>query len=312
VPVAGQFVLLALAWGSSFLFMKIGLDGLSPLQVVWARMVLGAGALWLTALVTRRRIPRDPVLWGHLTVVALLLCLVPFTLFTWAEQRISSGLASTYNATTPLMAMAWAAALLPAERLTRHGAAGLLLGFSGVLVIINPFGLDLGGHLAAQLACLAATACYGIAFVYLRRFVSPRRVPALSVAVIQVTTGALVMLAATPLLAGPAPRVSWPVLGSMVALGVFGTGLAYVWNTNVVAAWGAANAAAVTYLTPVVGVALGLVLLDEPVAWTQVAGTALVILGILTTHRRLPGLRRPRPADPTPDDRALVGGRAAE
>ncbi|THA24019.1 DMT family transporter [Streptomyces sp. RKND-216] len=293
MPVVGQFVLLALAWGSSFLFIKIGLEGLSPLQVVWGRMVFGAGALLLTTWVMRRRVPRDPVLWGHLTVVALLLCLVPFTLFAWAEQHIPSGLASTYNATTPLMAMAWSAALLPAERLTRHGAAGLLLGFVGVLVILDPFGADLGGNLAAQLACLAATACYGVAFVYLRRFVSPRRLPALSVAAVQVTAGAVLMLAATPFLA-PAPAIAptWPVVCAIVALGVFGTGLAYVWNTNVVAAWGAADAAAVTYLTPVVGVTLGVLLLREPVTWPQAAGTVLVVLGILATHRRLPGLRR--------------------
>ncbi|EST37711.1 hypothetical protein N566_11465 [Streptomycetaceae bacterium MP113-05] len=312
MPVLAQFVLLALAWGSSFLFIKIGLDGLSPLQVVWGRMVLGAGALWLTALVTRRRIPRDPVLWGHLTVVAVLLCLVPFTLFAWAETRIPSGLASTYNATTPLMAMAWSAALLPSERLTRHGAAGLLLGFAGVLVIVDPFGADLGGNLTAQLACLAATACYGVAFVHLRRFVSPRGLPALSVAVIQVTTGALLMLAATPFLASaPAVAPTRPVLFATVALGVFGTGLAYVWNTNVVAAWGAANAAAVTYLTPVVGVTLGVLLLDEPVAWTQVAGATLVIVGILATHRRLPGQRRPKPGGDEPVHGARGVGRGS-
>jgi drug/metabolite transporter (DMT)-like permease len=164
-----------------------------------------------------------------------------------------------------------------------------------VLVIIDPLGVDLGGDLAAQLACLGATACYGIAFVYLRRFVSPRGLPALSVAVVQVTAAALLMLAATPVLT-PAPAVgpTWPVLLAALALGVFGAGLAYLWNT-VVAAWGAANAAAVTYLAPVVGVTLGVVRPGEPVAWRQVAGTALVILGILITHRRLPFRRRPEP-----------------
>ncbi|WP_029391692.1 DMT family transporter [Streptomyces xiaopingdaonensis] len=304
MPVVGQFVLLALAWGSSFLFVKIGLESLAPLQVVWARMVVGAAALWLAALVARRRVPRDKALWGHLTVVAVLLCLVPFTLFAWAEQRIASGLASTYNATTPLMAMAWSAVLLPAERLTRHAAAGLLLGFAGVLVILDPLALDPGGDLTAQLACLAATACYGIAFVHLRRFVSPRRLPGLPVAVVQVTAGAAVMVAATPFLASPAPgELTWRVLLATVALGAFGTGLAYVWNTNVVAAWGAANAAAVTYLAPVVGVTSGVLLLGEPVSWNQVGGAVLVMLGIVLSHGRLPG-RRPRAgSEPSGDER---------
>ncbi|WP_245600765.1 DMT family transporter [Streptomyces sulphureus] len=189
MPVVGQFVLLAMAWGSSFLFIKVGLESLAPLQVVWARMVVGAAVLWPAALVARRRVPRDKALWWHLTVVAVLLCLVPFTLFAWAEQRITSGLASTYNVTTPLMALAWSAVLLPAERLTRHTAAGLLLGFAGVLVILDPLPVAPGGDLAAQLACLAATACYGIAFVCLRRFVSPRRLPGLPVAVVRSPRG---------------------------------------------------------------------------------------------------------------------------
>ncbi|GAA1967262.1 DMT family transporter [Amycolatopsis minnesotensis] len=291
--VVGQFAVVAAAWGSSFLFIKVGLGGLTPGQVVWARLVFGSLALAAIMLVTRRAIPREPRVWGHLTVVALLLCVFPFLLFAWAETRISSGLASIFNATTPLLTMAIGAVALASERLTRDRALGLVLGFVGVVVIIGPWaGIDFGHELLAQLACLGATFCYGCSFVYLRRFVAPLGIPAVSVAFVQVTIAAVIMLAATPWLTATPPRLDLPIVLSMLALGAIGTGLAYLLNMNVVRAWGAANASAVTYLSPVVGVALGVTVLGEPLTWNQPVGAVLVILGIVASHGKLRTKRR--------------------
>ena len=96
-----QYLALATVWGASFLFIKVGLEGLSPAQIVLGRLTTGALALVLVSLLTRRALPRDAVVWGHMLVVALLLCVVPFLLFCWAETRISSGLASIYTRATP-------------------------------------------------------------------------------------------------------------------------------------------------------------------------------------------------------------------
>ncbi len=295
--ILGQFVLLALAWGTSFLFIKIGLRALSPAQVVLARLVFGALALGTLLLVTRRPVPREPRVWAHLTVVAALLCVLPFLLFSVAEQRISSGLASILNATTPLLALTFAAAFVRGERITRDRGIGLGLGFAGVLTIIGPWHAFEGGDLLAELACLGATTCYGLAFAYLRRFLAGRGVAgrgmnAASLAFGQVLTGAVLMLLVTPWLPStPVTGLDPVVVLSMLALGAFGTGFAYVWNNNIVAAWGAANAAAVTYLSPVVGVLLGVLLLDEPLNWNQPLGAVLVVLGILAAHGRLRVLR---------------------
>ena len=292
---AAMFVALALTWGASFLFIKVGLEGLTPQQVVWARLVLGAAALLVLSTVTRSPLPRDPRVWGHLLVVALLLCVVPFTLFAWAEKRVSSGLASILNATTPLQTMLVALVALPQERLTRERAAGLLLGFAGVLTVLAVWSGAAGGDLPGKVACLAATASYGVAFVYLRRFVAGRGVPALTLATVQVGLGAAVLLAATPWVAGPAPHLTWRVVGSMVLLGVAGTGLAYVWNTAIVARWGATNASTVTYLTPLVGVLLGIVVLGENATWNQPVGALVVGAGVLVAQGRLGSLAgRPR------------------
>ncbi|WP_432844696.1 DMT family transporter [Amycolatopsis sp. CA-161197] len=286
--IGARFVALAVVWGASFLFIKVGLQGLSPAQVALARVGFGALALAVVLAVRRRPLPRDPALWGHLAVVSVLLCAAPFLLFSWAEQYISSGLASIFNATTPLLTMVFAAAALPAERLTPPRVAGLLLGFAGVLTLVGVWqGVDLSHELTAQLACLGATTCYGAAFVYLRRFVSPKGADPVVVAFGQVGFATVLLLVLAPVVASQPMHLSAAVVVSMLALGVLGTGIAYVWNTRVVAAWGAAHASSVTYLTPVVGVALGVLVLNEPVHWNEPVGALLVVLGILASHGKL-------------------------
>lgn len=287
--VPAQFVGCALAWGASFLFMKVALEGLTPPQVVLGRLVAGAAALCAVSLVTQTRPHGWGRVWGHFAVIAVLLCVVPFFLYAWAETRVSSGLASIYNATTPLMTLLVAVAALPEERPTRGRLAGLAMGFAGVAIVLGPWrGLG-GGEAVAQLACVGAPFCYGLGFVYLRRYVAPLGLPALTVATGQIGVAALMMLVATPFVATTPPVLTWRVVGSIAVLGVIGTGLAYVWNTNVVGAWGATRASTVTYLTPVVGVALGVLLLGESVSWNEPVGALVVILGILIGQGRLRG-----------------------
>ncbi|WP_420123909.1 DMT family transporter [Nakamurella sp.] len=259
--------------------------------MVWGRLVLGAAALVVISAVTRTPLPGDPRLWGHLLAVALLLCVVPFSLFAWAEQHVSSGVASVLNATTPLMTVLVGMAALPQERLSRDRVAGLLLGFAGVLVVIGAWNLTAGGELLGQLACLGATASYGLAFVYLRRFVASRNLPALTVATVQVVLGGLVMLVATPFIADPTPILTGRVVAAVVLLGVLGTGLAYVWNTAIVGRWGATNASTVTYLTPLVGVLLGVLILGESATWNQPLGALVIVAGVVVAQGRLPTIR---------------------
>lgn len=290
--IPAQYAALALTWGASFLFIKIGLRDLSPAEVTAARLLAGAVTLLAVTAVTRQPLPRQPAVWAHLAVVAVLLCVVPFTLFGWAEQHISSGLASVYNATTPLMTAVVALVVLPGERPSRLRAAGLLAGFGGVVVVLGPWrGLGAGSWLG-QAACLAAAVCYGIAFSYLRRFVTPYGLPALSVATVQVSLGAAVMLVLSPVYVSGPVRVGPAVIASLAVLGAAGTGLAYRWNAAIVAGWGATSAATVTYFTPLVGVVLGAVLLGEAVSWNEPAGAAVVITGIALSQGRL-RVRRP-------------------
>lgn len=287
VGVLVQYLSLALAWGSSFLFIKVGLEELTPPQLVIGRLVAGALTLGVVAAVTRQRLPTSPRAVAHIAVVSVFLCVLPFSLFAWAELSVSSGLASIYNAVTPLATAAVALVALSSERLRTRSAIGLVVGLAGVLVVLAPWqpGAASGG-VAGQAACLLATVSYGIGFVHLRRFVAPMGMAPVPVATVQVGIAALLVGVAAPWTATGAPTPSAPVVLAVLALGVVGTGLAYVWNTSVVAQWGATTASTVTYLTPVVGVALGVVVLGESVSWNQPAGAALVVVGIVVGRGR--------------------------
>ena len=195
--VAVQFVLAGIIWGSSFLFMKVALEGLSPGQVAWSRLVLGALTLGLFVALRRENLPRSLKVWGHMTVLALSFCVVPFLLFSWAQQHVTSGLASIYNATTPIMTAVMAGLLFRVESLKAVQIAGILAGIMGVVVIIAPWqGLDLSQSLVAQFAILGATACYGFSLAYMRKFVSNTGMTALVFSFLNIGIAAAIMLRA--------------------------------------------------------------------------------------------------------------------
>jgi drug/metabolite transporter (DMT)-like permease len=289
------WLVAAASWGASFLFIKWGLEGLSPGQVALAR--LGFGALFLGGwlAVTRTALPRDRGTWAHFAVLGVLFCFVPFTLFAWAETQIDSGLAAILNATTPLWTLVMVLLFLPVEKVTLRKTVGLLVGFAGVVVVALPQVTGLGGRdaLLGQLACLAATACYGAGLVWVRRFVLPRGVGPLVIAFGQVVCGLGWSVLASPVLSWTPVDLSWRVVVGMVLLGVLGTGLAFVLNTAVTAGLGATFASTVTYLSPVIGVALGALVLGEQVGVWSVVGGTVVVLGVAVGQGLLP-LGRPR------------------
>ncbi|MFF1573401.1 DMT family transporter [Leifsonia sp. NPDC058292] len=288
MKVALQFIAMGLVWGASFLFMKVALDGVSFGQVVWARLVFGAITLGIIAVIVRARLPREPIVWLHFVVVAITYCVIPYLLFAWAEQYVSSSLASIYNAVTPITTAILVTAAFRVEKLNRDQVLGVLVGIVGVVVVIGPWQVAaLTGSVWGQLACLGAVTCYGFSFGYIRKFISHRAMPATTIAVMNIGVAALIMVVLTPVLALGPVTFSWPVLLSLLALGALGTGVVYIWNMNVLRAWGPTATSGVTYVTPVVGVALGILILHETLSWNEPVGAVVVLAGILLTQQRV-------------------------
>ena len=293
------YLALALTWGSSFLLMKVALQEFTPAQVALGRILVGAVTLTTLMVATRRTWPRERRLWGHMAVVSVFLCVVPFLLFAWAESVLPSGIGAILNSTTPIWTAMAMTAIIRGTRLTRGQLAGIALGAVGVLLIMGVWQVVSAPafltSLPAQAACLGATASYGLAFAWMERFVN-RRHPydSVTIASVQLANAATISLVLAPFVAlTPVVPHAAPIL-CLLALGVLGTGVAYVWNTRVVVTWGSLVASTVTYLTPVVGVVLGIVVLGETLTWHEPLGAVVVILSVMLVQKRVPAGWFPR------------------
>ena len=284
-----RFVLLTLIWGASFLFIKIGVEALEPLQVAFGRMFFGALALLAFALVRRERLPNEPRLWGHLVVAATLANTVPFTLFAYAERHVTSALASIGNATVPLFTLLFALLFFPSERPTLRRGMGLAVGFFGVLVVLGAWrGVTGSPDAPGMLLILIAAACYGGSGVYMRRYLSTTSYSSLALSTGQIGVGALQLAVVLPFATKMPTHVPLKVIASVFALGAFGTGIAYVLCYALIRIAGATLTSTVTYFIPIVSIVIGVVGLGEQLAWNAPVGAAVIIAGAVLSRDQSP------------------------
>ena len=283
--------------------MKVGLDDLHPIQIVALRIFLATATLLVLLPVSGGRLPTGGRVWMHLFVCSLFLTVVPFTGFVTGEVYVSSALAGIGNATTPIVTVLCALAILPSETLTRSKLLAVALGFVGVLVIAEPWNLDDRPHpLGFALVVLAASS-YGLGWTYNRRTLADADLGGLAQPTAILLCGSIVMVPVllgwwllsaenraapwSPAPAGEAPDAYpiWLSIGSIVVLGVIGTGVAYVLQFDVVRAAGTVASSTVTYLIPVVSVVLGVLVLGERLGGAQLAGFAVVLMAALIVNR---------------------------
>jgi drug/metabolite transporter (DMT)-like permease len=296
--VAG-YALAALIWGSSFLFIKVGVRELHPTHLTLARCLAGATVLLTIVLVTRDRLPRDRRLWAHLALLGLIGNALPFTLFAYGEQRVSSIVAGIWNATTPLMVILIVSLTSRARRPNAGRVLGLLLGFVGVLMVLGVWRGVGGGSLTGQLMCAAAAASYGVAIPYTQRVIAGRSESGVSLAAAQVLLAAGWLAVFAPILGGAPPsRLSLDVVGSVLALGTLGTGVALWLYYRILQLAGATTASTITYFLPVVAAFLGVTLLGERLHWFEPVGALVILTGVALSQgllQRLVSARRPTP-----------------
>jgi len=280
-----RFISLALIWGSSFLWIKMALGGLSPIQMALIRLVLGAAVIIGLAVFTRTKLPRDRKIWFRMVVPALFGSAVPYTLFGLGERSVDSGVAGVLNATTPL----WALLIMLIIGTERHLGAvrliGLLLGFAGTLVIFAPWhaaGLASWG----ALACLVAATSYAISSAYIGKNLVGKLSP-IAMSASQMGGGAVLVAVALPFTGGlDTVRLGVGPLVAVSMLGIFGTGLALVLNNRLIIDEGVTTATSVGYLLPVVSVLLGVFFLHEQLNVRIVAGMVVVLVGVALSRRR--------------------------
>ena len=283
------YLALGLVWGCSFIFIKLGLEFLTPFGVAFGRCALGAFALVVYAKAKNIALPIDKSIWMKLWVVALLLNVIPGILFAYAEVHVTSVLAGIINATTPLATLIVMLLAFRQEKIRSEQVYGLIVGGIGVLVVLGIWNGIGDNQLTGVIALLAAVTCYGISFPYTRKNIIPLGLRPEALATTQLITAAATLLPFY-LYDGIAEDKYelGPVL-AMIALGVFGSGFAYIWNFSIIAAAGSSIASTVTYLTPVVAVFVGWLFLGENISWHEPAGALLVVIGAAWSQGRFKG-----------------------
>jgi drug/metabolite transporter (DMT)-like permease len=271
--------LVGVIWGTSYLFIRIAIEEVSPLQYVFFRSIGGAAALLLIALLQRRAMRINRRQLGFALVLAVVGSLIPFLLIGLAEQDLESGPAAVLNATMPLFVVVFATALVPEERLSPVRALGIAVGLAGVVILVGRDALDVAdSKLLAQAAMLASSAFYAGAALISRVALKGWNPAAMSTW--QITLLALMATPLTLALEPPSFDLAWDTWLALLSLGVLSTGVAYIAYYWLIENVGSVRASLVAYILPVVGVVAGAIVLDEVITWNTLAGGGVILAGL--------------------------------
>lgn len=293
-PWVAMYTVAGLIWGGSFLFIELALSFLTPIGVAFWRTTFGAIAMMVAMIIFRTKLPTSFEAWKRLTIAGILMSSVPFVLYAYAQTQVTSSLAAIINAVTPIATVIVILIAFRTEKLKPHVITGIVVGLVGVLVVLGAWQGFGDNNPLAILAMLIAISLYGIGTPYVRKFVTPLNLPTEVSVFGQIGTAALTLLPLY-LLSGPLiTQTPDPTsLLAIIALGAFGSGVAYLLYYKILNVVGSAIASSVTYITPIIAVILGVSLLGEQLHWYEPVGGLIVILGaaisqgsILTLFKR--------------------------
>lgn len=291
-----MFWVLGLIWGSSFMLIRIGVENVHPLQVMFIRLGIAAVGLWTVVLLSRRPLPKNWRTWRTAIIIGIGNNAIPFTLIAFGETQIPSSLASILQSTTALFGLIFAHFVFADERMTPQKVVGLLVGFLGVIVLAS-HSLQGGDIFAAgllgQLAMIGSSIFYATFTIYSKKAIQEKIDPV----VLAATTMLSAAIAEMLLLLGGVAFLDVPLsvsaslgttaLFAIVMLGFVNTFIAYLLYYQIIGVLGASRTTMVTYVVPAVGLLLGVWLLDEPLDLYIISGAALIFIGIGIVNLRL-------------------------
>jgi drug/metabolite transporter (DMT)-like permease len=275
-----MYTVAGLIWGGSFLFVEYALTALTPIGVAFWRTTFGALAMLIAILIFRSKLPTSFDVWRKMTIAGMLMSSVPFTLFAFAQTYVTSALASILNAVTPIATVIVMLIAFRSEKLMPHVVVGLVVGLFGVLIVLGVWQGFGDNEPLAILALLLAVTCYGIGTPYIRKYIAPLKLSTEVSVFGQIGTAAITLLPIY-LLSGEyfTSVPTLPAIASVVAIGALGSGVAYLLYYKVLDVVGSAIASSVTYITPIIAVILGVLILNEDLHWYEPVGGLIIILG---------------------------------
>ncbi len=271
--------LLALLWGSSYLFLKVAVSEIPPITLIALRVGGAAVFLAVVMMVRGRTLPREPKVWRMLAIQSGFTSIGGWTILAWGQQFVDAGLASVLNSTSPLFVFTFTALITRHEPLGPRKLVGVLMGFAGVVLIVGVDALaGLGQAVAGQLACLVGAMLYAGAAIYGKKVAG---IGALETAFGTMVWATAVLVPMAFILEDPlALRPSLPALGATACLSILSTGAALLIYFRLIRTLGSLGVASQAYLRAGLGVVLGVVVLGETLTPPVAAGLCAAILGV--------------------------------
>ena len=279
-PWVAMYTLAGLIWGASFLFVEYALTALTPIGVAFWRTTFGALAMLIAVLIYKSKLPTSFEAWRKMAIAGMFMSSVPFTLFAFAQTYVTSALASILNAVTPIATVIVMLIAFRSEKLLPHVVVGLVVGLIGVLIVLGVWQGFGDNEPLAIVALLVAVTCYGIGTPYVRKYIAPMKLSTEVSVFGQIGTAAVTLLPIY-LISGQyfTSTPTLPAIGSVLAIGALGSGVAFLLYYKVLDVVGSAIASSVTYITPVIAVILGVLLLNEELHWYEPVGGVIIIVG---------------------------------
>ncbi len=288
-----QYLILSLVWGASFAFTEAGLTITSPLGITATRHAIGALVLIILLVLTGKFIllkNAPAILWKRMILVAMLLNVIPGYLFAFAQNHISTVIASIINSATPILTVLMLLIVFRTEPVTRKQVVGIMIGLAGGIIALGIEPGDLGENDPIGIfAVIGAILCYGFAIPYVRKSITPLSDSSLMLATMQVTIAGVItssMFGVTVLLGGQSYSEASAWIATQVLILGIGTGIAYVWHFQLIERAGSAVASTITYPTLLVSLVIGWIILREKFGWEMVIGAVLIVVGSAVTQQR--------------------------
>ncbi len=293
LPELALLVLLGCLWGSSYTFIKIGIETTPPLTLIAARTAIAGSILTVVMFWRGLRLPRDPALWKMFAIQAVLNSVLPFTLIAWAEHHIDAGLAVILNSLTPVFTFLLTAIITRHEMVNGRKLFGVMIGLVGTVVIIGVQALNgFGDVVLAQVAVILATAFYAGAAIFGKNF---KGIDSMIPAAASLICGAVILMPISLVVDRPWELVpSARSITALIGLSIFSTALAFTIYFRLVRTLGSLGTTAQAYVRVPVGVAIGVIFLGEQLYASTMIGLVCILAGViamtLPTRRPIAGM----------------------